>query len=306
MSFWNRFWNRLKRRKVKNHHKWLKKTQQLWECICICESELVSVFAYLDPADSLLGLHHAYVLGGVPLRQQLSGAQVVSSKDNSINQVFWFARSWDWETHGEARLAKSVGRLILSGVKRGGFCKHSESACCVWKRSQTPSLWGKGEIEIIDWEEMSSEMATGCVLMEVQNWWEAGWAEMNLCLWYVDVYYLTPTLGHTVLPWSEGADGRPSPSHIPGLSICPEAGEESMGGSAMWQTEGAAALGVEPCNHNTVFSTITQVCRQMNSPSTKLGNDATFFVGWKRETKKGGFDKSFTVNYLLFPRVRQR
>lgn len=50
---------------------------------------------YLDPADSLLGLHHAYVLGRVPFRQQLSGAQVVSSKDNSINQVFWFAGSWD-------------------------------------------------------------------------------------------------------------------------------------------------------------------------------------------------------------------
>lgn len=48
-------------------------------------------FAYLDPADSLLGLHHAYVLGGVPLGQQLSGAQVVCSKDDSINQVFWFA-----------------------------------------------------------------------------------------------------------------------------------------------------------------------------------------------------------------------
>lgn len=45
-----------------------------------------------------------------------------------------------------------------------------------------PVTMGKGETEIIDWEEMSSEMATGCVLMEVQNWWEAGWAEMNLCL----------------------------------------------------------------------------------------------------------------------------
>lgn len=43
------------------------------------------VVKYLDPADSLLGLHHTYVLGWVPLRQQLSGAQIVSSKDNSIN-----------------------------------------------------------------------------------------------------------------------------------------------------------------------------------------------------------------------------
>lgn len=66
----------------------------------MCESAWLGVsgcvFEYLDPADSFLGLHHADVLGGVPLRQQLSGAQVVSSKDNSINQVFWFAGSWDW------------------------------------------------------------------------------------------------------------------------------------------------------------------------------------------------------------------
>lgn len=62
-------------------------------------SELVHVteycFWYLDPADSLLRLHHADVLGGVPLRQQLGGAQVVSSKDNAIDQVFWLAGSRD-------------------------------------------------------------------------------------------------------------------------------------------------------------------------------------------------------------------
>lgn len=65
--------------------------------MCVFERERESVrdVEYLDPADSLLGLHHAYVLGRVPLRQQLSGAQVVSSKDNSINQVFWFAGPWD-------------------------------------------------------------------------------------------------------------------------------------------------------------------------------------------------------------------
>lgn len=55
----------------------------------MCESVWLGVrgciFQYLDPADSFLGLHHAYVLGWVPLRKQLSGAQVVSSKYNSIN-----------------------------------------------------------------------------------------------------------------------------------------------------------------------------------------------------------------------------
>lgn len=57
------------------------------------EQSSEKMFSYLDPADSLLGLHHAYVLGGVPLRQQLGGAKVVCSKDDSINQVFWLARS---------------------------------------------------------------------------------------------------------------------------------------------------------------------------------------------------------------------
>ena len=61
-------------------------------CACTCE---LACFQYLDPADCLLGLHHAYVLGGVPLRQQLGRAQVVSSKDNAINQVFWLTGTWD-------------------------------------------------------------------------------------------------------------------------------------------------------------------------------------------------------------------
>lgn len=74
---------------------------------------------YLDPADGLLGLHHANVLGGVPLRQQLSGAQVVCSKDDPINQVFWFARP---------------GHLGNSGKKRA-----DEQFCC----SETTGLQGE-------------------------------------------------------------------------------------------------------------------------------------------------------------------
>lgn len=95
----------------------------MFESVCLCVGE------YLDPADSLLRLHHAYVLGRVPFRQQLSGAQVVSSKDNSINQVFWLAGPWDcarerqrawlltgrhWEGHGAVRLMGriAVGRIL--------------------------------------------------------------------------------------------------------------------------------------------------------------------------------------------------
>lgn len=65
-------------------------------CMCVFACLRQCVLEYLDLADSFLGLHHAYVLGGVPLRQQLCGAQVVSGKDDSINQVFWFAGSWYW------------------------------------------------------------------------------------------------------------------------------------------------------------------------------------------------------------------
>lgn len=84
-------------------------------CVFACVSQCIWVrgcvfFEYLDPADSLLGLHHAYVLGGVPLRQQLSGAQVVSSKDNSINQVFWFTGSWDWTGEKQRGLIIAVTR----------------------------------------------------------------------------------------------------------------------------------------------------------------------------------------------------
>lgn len=64
-------------------------------------------FGYLDPADRFLGLHHAYVLGGVPLRQQLCGAQVVSSKDNSINQVFWLTGSWYWAREKQSMVINS-------------------------------------------------------------------------------------------------------------------------------------------------------------------------------------------------------
>ena len=59
-------------------------------CVCVCVMEgLSAVCPYLDPADSLLGLHHADVLGRVPLREQLGGAQVVSSKNDAINKIFW-------------------------------------------------------------------------------------------------------------------------------------------------------------------------------------------------------------------------
>ena len=50
---------------------------------------------YLDPADGLLCLHHSDVFGWVPLREQLGGAQVVGSKDDPIDEVFWLTGPWN-------------------------------------------------------------------------------------------------------------------------------------------------------------------------------------------------------------------
>lgn len=50
---------------------------------------------HLDPADSLLSLHHSDVFGGVSLREQLGGAQVVGCKDDPIDEVFWLTGPWN-------------------------------------------------------------------------------------------------------------------------------------------------------------------------------------------------------------------
>lgn len=50
---------------------------------------------YLDTAHGLLGLHHADVFGRVALGQQLGGAQVIGCKDDPINEVLRFTRSWN-------------------------------------------------------------------------------------------------------------------------------------------------------------------------------------------------------------------
>lgn len=50
---------------------------------------------HLDPADSFLSLHHSDVFGGVALGEQLGGAQVVSCKDDPIDEVFWLTGPWN-------------------------------------------------------------------------------------------------------------------------------------------------------------------------------------------------------------------
>lgn len=51
--------------------------------------------SYLDAAHGFLRLHHADVFGGVTLREQLRGAQVIGGEDDAINEVFGFAGPWN-------------------------------------------------------------------------------------------------------------------------------------------------------------------------------------------------------------------
>lgn len=46
-----------------------------------------TVRPHLDPAHCLLGLHHAHVFGGGFVWEELGGAQVIGSKNDSIDQV---------------------------------------------------------------------------------------------------------------------------------------------------------------------------------------------------------------------------
>lgn len=50
---------------------------------------------YLDATDSFMGLGHADRLGWIFIRQHLSAAKVVSSKDDPINKIFWLTGAWD-------------------------------------------------------------------------------------------------------------------------------------------------------------------------------------------------------------------
>lgn len=51
---------------------------------------------YLDTTDSFMGLGHADGLRGILIRQHLSAAKVVRSKDDPINEIFWLTGTWDF------------------------------------------------------------------------------------------------------------------------------------------------------------------------------------------------------------------
>lgn len=64
---------------------------------------------YLDTADSFMGLGHADRLGWILIRQHLSAAKVVSSKDDPINKIFWL--TWTWDCAAYALIVKHCKEL---------------------------------------------------------------------------------------------------------------------------------------------------------------------------------------------------
>lgn len=57
-------------------------------CLAVQTPDTLAEADYLDVADSFMGLRHADRLGWILIRQNLSAAQVVSSKDDAINKIF--------------------------------------------------------------------------------------------------------------------------------------------------------------------------------------------------------------------------
>lgn len=69
---------------------------------------------HLDPANCFLGLHHAHIFGGGFVWEQLGGAKVIGSKNDSIDQVFRVARSRNCNTERTVVSEATLGRPTTS------------------------------------------------------------------------------------------------------------------------------------------------------------------------------------------------
>ncbi len=74
---------------------------------------------HLDTADGFMGLGHADRLGWIFIRQHLSAAKVVSSKDDPINKIFWLTGTWDYVAKQTALIVKhrNVPQRIMKTMK---------------------------------------------------------------------------------------------------------------------------------------------------------------------------------------------
>lgn len=69
---------------------------------------------YLDTTDSFMGLGHANRLGWIFIRQHLSAAKIVSSKDDPINKIFWLTGTWDFAKQNRELLLYNA---VISHIK---------------------------------------------------------------------------------------------------------------------------------------------------------------------------------------------
>lgn len=173
-----------------------------------CTTALVSLrvrgLKYLDPADGLLSLHHAYVLGGVPLREQLSGAQVVSSKDNPINQVLWLTWSWNWPREDSDYWDRLWWDRKSWRCERRGHSYSQQAAC--WGSRAKDCCCGDGDKSLVgaeEWDGLRLWANGGAAAV-------GGWADINLHGWYWDVESQTPTRG------AGGAEGQRNEAQVLG------------------------------------------------------------------------------------------
>lgn len=77
---------------------------------------------YLDTTDSFMGLGHADRLGWIFIRQHLSAAKVVSSKDDPINKIFWLTGTWDYAVRQKALIVKHFN--LLHRIMKTMNCKN--------------------------------------------------------------------------------------------------------------------------------------------------------------------------------------
>lgn len=131
---------------------------------------------HLDPADCFLGLHHAYIFGWSFVWEQLSGAKVIGSKNNSIDQVFRVTRSRDCNTEPH-RVNDVTGwsHILTLCPTPPAHCLHK----CQSKTSQSHLLWEM--MYLLEYEPKSNRKKE----MSLSQAWNpsclGGWGRKAIC-----------------------------------------------------------------------------------------------------------------------------
>lgn len=98
---------------------------------------------HLDPANCFLGLHHAHIFGGSFVWEQLGGAKIIGSKNDSIDQIFRVARSRNCNTErivvSEAALGRpATSRLVYTLPRAPCWQRCSKASMSAWTHPSLP------------------------------------------------------------------------------------------------------------------------------------------------------------------------